>query len=104
LSKKVQVHDIACPSSASIAGIEPRHVPYSFAHCDAGNQSSFVCRSLKFPRSGTGFGPGGRGADEALGFRNHSTRTKTKRRPAQASHIAVDIEAGEDDEEQKMQE
>lgn len=65
------------------ASISQRFSPYCFAHLAAGNQSSLAVRSLILPKTGTGFGPGGKDAVEALGFRNQIKRaTRKLARPA----------------------
>lgn len=45
-------------------------------------------RSLTLPNNGTGFGPGGSDAAEALGFR--SQMKTTRRRPAEATRTGVE--------------
>jgi hypothetical protein len=67
-------------------------LPYCLAQSDAGSQSSLAVRSRTFPNIGTGFGPGGKDAAEALGFRNQTK--KATRRQAEAANTEVLVMAG----------
>jgi len=68
-------------------------LPYCFAHSDAGSQSSLAERWKTFPNNGKGFGPGGKDAEEALGFRNQTK--KATRRQAEAANTEVLVMAGD---------
>jgi hypothetical protein len=50
-------------------------------------------RSKTFPNIGTGFGPGGKDAEDTLGFRNHMNRAT--RRQAEANNTETLVMAGE---------